>query len=241
MIIYGRNVIITSLEAKQKIHEIWIAQNANGPIIKKIQQMARQNEIPVKSQPNNVMDKKAGFGNVHQGVVAFIDDFSYSDMYAFFNTISDKEKQLVIVLDQINDPHNLGAIIRTADCAGVDAVIIPSHNSAQITNTVIKVSAGASFYIPIIKVNSLEDTIQELQSRSYKIVTTDGDSEQTLYEPNYNEKIALIIGNEGTGIRKKIKGMSDYRIKIPLYGKTESLNASVAAGICIYHIKENQK
>ena len=241
MIIYGRNVIITAIEAKQKIQELWVSKTANGPVIKKIQHICRTNDIPVFEKPSQAIDKKAGSGVVHQGVIGFTKGFDYVDLNRTLNDLdlSDGLK-LILVLDQINDPHNLGAIIRTAECAGVSAIIIPSQNSAQVTSTVMKVSAGAVFYLPIIRVKTVEEAILTLKDKHFNIITTDGEATSTLYDIDYDTHCALIIGNEGTGIRNKIIKLSDHTINIPIHGRTESLNASVAAGICMYHIKEKQ-
>jgi 23S rRNA (guanosine2251-2'-O)-methyltransferase len=236
MLIYGRNVVLTALESAQHIKKIWISKTAHGDVVEKIKKLAMRAEVELETVPQQVVDKRAKAGTTHQGILADMPDFAYAKMSDLLHDVAKAEKSVTIILDQITDPHNFGAIIRTAECAGCRAIIIPSDNSSSVNETVLKVSVGAAFYLPIIVSNDLSSDIAKLKQAGMMMVATSSQSETSYTDLDYSGHSGLIIGNEATGIRKFIKKQADHLIHIPIKGKMESLNASVAAGICIYEM-----
>ena len=236
--IYGRHVVETALKVDYPIHRI-LMSNTNKSKFKLIEQLARRKGIPVEKVYD--LNKRFPQGTVHQGIAAEVDSFPYKNLSDILTGINNNQKSLIIVLDQITDPHNLGAIIRSAESAGATAIIVPSSGGAKVTATVFKVSAAMAFYQPIVLVDDLLIIIETLKKNGFTIYSTDMQAEQSFSQIEYATHSCLIIGSEETGIRKQIRNNSDVLIKIPIYGKSESLNASVAAGICIYGIVERQK
>lgn len=175
-----------------------------------------------------------------QGIVVLISDYDYYvDFGAFLERIAKNKKSLVLILDEIQDPRNFGAIIRSAEVFGVDGIIIPERNSVRINETVVKTSTGAIEHVDIVKVTNINDAIQQLKKLGYWIYGADGGVNSTDYKTeNYPEKVALILGSEGNGMRKKVRENCDFIIKIPMYGKINSLNVSVAGGILLAEIKD---
>lgn len=242
MQIYGRNVVLTALELGYKFKNLNIAATVEGDAIKKIKRFVfKIDGLDIKWLPPQLIDKIAGAGNVHQGVVGEIEDFDYKQLEPFIEAkLKEKKDPVIVICDQITDPHNLGAIIRSADCSGADAVIIPSKHSADINTTVFKTSAGSAFNLPVIKVDDLKITMDFLKKKKFGLFGLVGDAETSFSELHYENPTALIIGNEGIGIRKMIRNNCDELIKIPIYGKGESLNASVASAVVLYHIAEKR-
>jgi 23S rRNA (guanosine2251-2'-O)-methyltransferase len=239
MKIFGRNVMIRALETKQKISELHISQGAHGEAIDKIKKICKAEKIVYQEADTSKLDKLAGAGNVHQGVFAEM-DFNFLEVNDLISKIKNLEQSFIIILDQITDPHNVGAIIRTAEAAGAIALVLTEKNSADISSTVIKVSAGSVFNLPIVKLDEMESLIDKLKGIHVQCIATDGLAEKSMYETQYENHVALIIGNEEIGIRKAIKKRASSLINIPIFGTSESLNASVAAGICMYHIRAKQ-
>ncbi|MCB0278520.1 MAG: 23S rRNA (guanosine(2251)-2'-O)-methyltransferase RlmB [Calditrichaeota bacterium] len=235
--IYGRHVVETALKVNYPIRRILIA-NTNQSKYKQIEQLAMRKGIRVEKTHN--LNQRFPQGTVHQGIVAEVDAFPYKSLEDILATIKADQKSLVIVLDQITDPHNLGAIIRSAESAGATAIVIPSSGGATVNATVFKVSAATAFYQPIVLVNDLIQAINQLKENGFTVYSTAMQAEKSFSQIDYARHSCLVIGNEETGIRKQIRNLSDVLIKIPIYGKSESLNASVAAGICIYGIVERQ-
>jgi len=242
MQIFGRNIVLTALELEIKLSRIQIAANVQGDSIKKIKKLvAKQEGLEIKWLPPQLIDKIAGANNVHQGVVAEIAEFEYEDLHVFIpKLLKEKTLPIIVVCDQITDPHNLGAIIRSAECAGADAVIIPDKHSAEINNTVFKTSAGAAFTLPIIRVSDLKETIDFLHKHKFGVFGLAGEAESSYTELHYENPTAVVIGNEAVGMRKAIRNNCDELIKIPIHGKSESLNASVASAVVLYHIVDKR-
>ena len=174
---------------------------------------------------------------VHQGIILDVVDFSYTDYHQFIKS----EDSFIILLDHLEDPHNLGAIIRTSEAAGVNGIIIPKDRGVTVNSTVIKTSTGAIDNIPISIVTNLNQTIADLKKNGFWIVGTDMDNSMDYRKIDYSGKIALIIGNEGSGISRMVRESCDFMAKIPMYGKVNSLNASVSAGIIIYEVVRQKR
>lgn len=228
MYIYGKNVVKEKILSGEKIDKLYLSENFND---KDLLTLIRTNKIKYSFLPKNAMDRKVD--GLHQGIIAQTDDVDTFDL-SYLGSIK-TDTPLVIMLDHLEDPHNFGAIVRTAEALGVDAIIIPSDRSVSITSTVVKTSAGAIYNVPIIKVVNLSATIKKLKDLGYWIVGTDMQGEDYT-KIDYKMPTCVVIGNEGNGISKIISDNCDYIVKIPMVGKINSLNASVSCGIVIAHI-----
>ena len=227
MIVYGRNVAKEVLKNNKKIKEILLQDNFDD---KEILSLIENKNLRVKRLNKKEIMRFDKFS--HQGIILDIEDFSYTDYEEFFNVDNAK----VVILDHLEDPHNLGAIIRTAEAAGITGIIIPKDRSVDINSTVMKTSAGALENMKISKVTNIVSTINNLKDNGFWIVGTTMDGQYDYKDIDYKGKIALVIGNEGNGMSKGVKDACDYIARIPMKGKINSLNASVAAGIMIYEM-----
>ena len=225
MIVYGRNVAKEILSSDKKIFNVYISNSFDE---QNILDIINSKKIKINKLDRKIMDKK--FGDNNQGIALEIEDFKFKQLEDI------KNGSFIIILDHLEDPHNLGAIIRTCECAGVDAIIIPKKRSVQINSTVMKVSAGALNNINIIEVSSLAQTIDKLKDYGYWVYGTDMEDSVNYTDIEYDKKTCLIIGSEGNGISRLVREKCDFIIRIPMKGKINSLNASVAAGIAIYEV-----
>lgn len=233
MYVYGKNVAIELLKKNKKIHKAIIYENFNDQFI--ISELQKRN-IPIKTMTKKQIDELAK-GN-HQGIILNIPEFKFTDI----DDIKYKEDELpfLVILDHLEDPHNFGAIIRTCEAAGVDGIIIPKDRSVDINSTVMKTSVGALDNVPICMVTNLNNTIKDLKKKGFWIVGTDMDGEEYT-QIDYNSPIALVIGSEGNGMSRLVKESCDFIASIPMKGKINSLNASVATGIMIYEVLRQRK
>ena len=233
MLVYGRNVALDLFQNSHSIRKIYLQ---DGFSCKNLNSYLDSYKSMIKILSKIQMDDLVT-GN-HQGIILDIPDYSYQSL----DTIYEKQASFVVVLDHIEDPHNLGAIIRTCEAAGVDAIILPINRSCMINDTVIKTSVGAVFHMDIIPVVNLRNTIEELKKHSFWAVGTSlSDCSIDYRDIDYTSHIALVIGNEGKGISPLIEKTCDFIAKIPMYGTTNSLNVSVATGIMIYEVIRNRK
>ena len=227
MIVYGRNVAKEVLKNNKKIKECFLQESFDD---KEILSLLENRNINIKRLNKKEISRFDKFS--HQGIILDIEEFSYTD-YEDFYDIPDAK---IVILDHLEDPHNLGAIIRTAEAAGINGIIIPKDRSVDINSTVMKTSAGALENMKVSKVTNLVATINDLKKNGFWIVGTAMDGEYDYKDVDYKGKMALVIGNEGNGISKSIRESCDYVANIPMKGKINSLNASVAAGIMIYEM-----
>lgn len=227
MLVYGRNVAKEILKNNKVVKKITLQKDFSD---KEILSLIEKRKIKTE-----YLDKK-GFSRFdkfsHQGIILDIEDFCYTDYTSFL----DEENAKVVILDHIEDPHNLGAIIRTCEAAGITGIIIPKDRSVDVNSTVMKTSAGALENVKISQVTNLVNVIGELKENGFWIVGTAMNSDTDYRDIDYTGKFALVIGNEGKGMSKVVTEECDYIAKIPMYGKINSLNASVAAGIMIYEM-----
>ena len=233
MYIYGKNVAREKLHNNSKINKIYLSEKFND---REILDLIRKNNIKVSFVKNYELDKKVE--GLHQGIVMEIDDvktYSYNEIIPNIK----KENPVIVMLDHLEDPHNFGAIIRTSEALGVDAIIIPTDRSVKVNSTVVKTSAGAIEYIPIIRVVNLNDTIKKLKDDGYWIIATDMDGEEYT-KIDYNMPVCIVIGNEGKGISRMVSENSDIIASIPMKGKINSLNASVSCAIVLSHIMKDR-
>ncbi len=228
MFIYGKNVAKEKINSGEKINKVFLADNFND---KEIIKMIKDNSIKYTILPIKLLDKKVD-GN-HQGIVIEVDDVDTFD-FDYINKIK-KNHPLLVMLDHLEDPHNFGAIIRTCEALGIDAIIIPNDRNVSINGTVVKTSAGAIYNMPIVRVANLTATINKLKDIGYWIIGTDMNG-QDYTQIDYDMPICLVIGNEGHGMSKIVRDNCDFIAKIPMSGKINSLNASVSCGIILSRI-----
>ena len=228
MYIYGKNVAIEKINSKEKINKVYLSDKFND---KEIFKLIKDGKIKYTVVPSKVLDTKVG--GLHQGIVIEVDDVKTLE-FDYIKSIK-KKNPLVVMLDHIEDPHNFGAIIRTCEALGVDAIIIPNDRNASVNATVVKTSAGAIYNTSIVRVANLGVAINKLKDLGYWIIGTDMDGEDYT-KIDYNMPICLIIGNEGHGMSKVIHDNCDYIAEIPMIGKINSLNASVSCGIVLSRI-----
>lgn len=231
--IYGKNSVIEALTSgKREINKILISRNLHTDSkIEKIKELAQSKGIIFQFVGKEKFLDYQEYN--HQGVIAQISPIKYTDIDDFIET--HKENSSVVVLDGVEDVHNIGAIIRTCVCAGIDGIIIPSRRNSPITSVVEKTSAGAVNHIPIIKVNSLSSTIQKLKNNNWWVIATDASSKDTCYDINYCDmNFALIMGAEHAGVSKSLLKMSDFQVKIPMLKDFNSLNVSAATAIIVF-------
>ena len=232
MIVYGRNVAKEILKNDKKIEKIILQENFDD---KEILSLIENKKIVVNRVCKKEISKFDKYS--HQGIILYVEDFKYADIDEFSNG----ESSVIVILDHLEDPHNLGAIIRTCEAAGIDGIIIPKDRSVDINSTVMKTSAGALENVKVAKVVNLVQTIKKLKDKGYWIVGTDMENSVDYREIDYSGKICIVIGSEGFGMTKSVKDECDFIARIPMYGKINSLNASVAAGVMIYEVIRSKK
>ncbi len=232
--IEGRNSVLELLESGKDINKIYVTRGEKHGSINKILAIAKDRKIIVVEKDKRQMDEMAQEEN-YQGVIAIVPPFEYVEISDILDTAKEKnEDPFVIILDGIEDPHNLGSIIRTAETAGVHGIIIPKRRAASVNSTVNKASAGAVEHMKIARVTNISDSIEELKQAGLWICGTDISAEKYYYNQDLIGPLGIVIGNEGKGISEKVKKNCDFNVKIPMRGKITSLNASVSTGIIVY-------
>lgn len=239
--IEGRNSVLELLEAGRDVNKILVAKGEKHGSIHKIIAIAKERKILIAELERNKLNQIAQTEN-HQGVIAIVPPFNYCEVEDILELANKKhEMPFILILDGIEDPHNLGSIIRTAETAGVHGIIIPKRRAASVNSTVSKVSAGAVEYMKIARVNNLNETIRYLKEQGVWVCGTDMQTEIIYTKQDYKMPLALVIGSEGFGISRLVKENCDFLVKIPMKGKITSLNASVSAGIIMYEILRQRK
>jgi 23S rRNA (guanosine2251-2'-O)-methyltransferase len=239
-IIIGRKPVLEALNSNEEIEQVYILFGQQGNIINAIRVAAKKRGIKCNQIPLERFRTYAPSQNA-QGVVALKQDFKFSSLDEILSESKKTSPPLILILDEIQDPHNVGAILRSAECSGVNGVILTKHHSATITSTVTKTSAGATEHLKICQVNNLSQTIDELKEKGFWIVGSSLDNAKNYTEVDYNIPIALIVGNEEKGIRKLTTSKCDFLVKIPMSGKIQSLNVSVATGILLFEILRQRR
>ncbi|MDD2496151.1 MAG: 23S rRNA (guanosine(2251)-2'-O)-methyltransferase RlmB [Tissierellia bacterium] len=239
-VIEGRNPVIEALKNDVQIDKILISKEVKEVSISTLLTLAKDKNVLVKYVDKAALNKISENGR-HQGIVAQAMEYEYMNIDDIFTNAREKgEKPFVIILDEITDVHNLGAIIRTAECLGAHGVIIPNRRAAGVNGVVAKTSAGAIEYIPIVRVTNINQTLGILKEKGLWIYGADMDGEKFIYEEKFDTPVGLVIGSEGKGIGRLIKENCDTIVKIPMKGKINSLNASCAASIIIYEVMKQR-
>ena len=232
--IEGRNSVLELLESGKDVNKIFVTRGEKHGSINKILGIAKERKIIVVEKDKKQMDEMAQEEN-YQGVIAIVPPFEYVEISDILEVAKERnEDPFVIVLDGIEDPHNLGSIIRTAETAGVHGVIIPKRRAVSVNSTVNKASAGAVEHMKIARVTNISDAIEELKQAGLWVCGTAVDTNKYYYNQDLTGPLAIVIGNEGKGIGEKVKKNCDFLVKIPMKGKVQSLNASVSTGIVVY-------
>ena len=240
--IEGRNSVLELLESGKDINKIFVTRGEKHGSINKILAIAKERKIIVVEKDKKQMDEMAQEEN-YQGVIAIVPPFEYVEIQDIINDAKEKkEEPFVLILDGIEDPHNLGSIIRTAETAGVHGIIIPKRRAASVNSTVNKTSAGAVEHMKIARVTNIADAIEELKQEGLWICGTAIDTDKYYYNQDLTGPLGIVIGNEGKGIGEKVKKNCDFLVKIPMKGKIGSLNAAVSTGIVVYEsVKQRAK
>ena len=233
--IYGIRTVIEAIRSGDKtIDKIFIQIGLTGRLINELEALIRKNKLKssyVPTQKLNRLSKKN-----HQGVIARISPIKFYEINQIIEKIEDKKDALILILDQINDVRNFGAIIRTAEVSGVDAIIIQNQSSAPINADTVKTSAGGVFNVPICKVSHIKDAIYHLKSSKIMVIAASEKAEKNIYDLSLKKSLAIIMGSEERGISYSVLKLSDEMVKLPMFGKIESLNVSVASGIFLYEV-----
>ncbi|MCI6854286.1 MAG: 23S rRNA (guanosine(2251)-2'-O)-methyltransferase RlmB [Firmicutes bacterium] len=236
-IIVGRNPVTEALRSGREIDKLMVSSEEGS--MKKILALAKERRIPVMKVEKSAIDRIAE-GKAHQGVAAYVSAYAYAELEDIFRIAEERgEDPFIIILDNLEDPHNLGAIMRTAECAGAHGVIIPKRRACGLTEVVAKASAGAIEYMPCVKVTNIAQTIEELKERGIWVAACDMGG-QEYYKANLKGKLAVVIGSEGFGISRLVKEKCDFVVSMPMVGRITSLNASNAAAVIIYEVRKQR-
>lgn len=234
-LIIGRNPVMEALKSGRSVNKVIISEQLNATTKKQLERDSKKAGTIIQQVPKSRLNQLTQ-GN-HQGIIAYVASYQYASLEDIFKAAENKnELPFFVILDELEDPHNLGSILRTADATGVHGIIIPKHRSVGLTATVAKTSAGAIEYVPVVRVTNITDTIKELKERHVWVVGTDADGSEDYRALDGATPIALVIGNEGRGMSRLVKESCDWTVHLPMKGKVSSLNASVASSLLLYEI-----
>ncbi len=231
MLAEGRNPVKEAVLGNKSIDKIVVEDKIKDTSVRETVRLAREKKIRVEFAPKEALDRLSKTGH-HQGIIAVLSDFDYTPLDEVLGGFG---RRFFVVLDKVTDPHNLGSVIRSAECAGVSAVIIPERNFALVNETVIRTSMGAISHVKVCKVKNLNDAIKKIKDSGVFVYVADMDGE-SMYKTNLTGDIAIVVGSEGDGVSSLTKKLADGVISIPMKGKLNSLNASVAAGIIMFEV-----
>lgn len=236
MYIYGKNIVNESLKNNKSITQVFVSNTLDD--LNRIKKITKEKGIKLTILSNQEMNQK--FGKNNQGMVALIVEYGYKELSEVLKKTKDKQNVAIAILDGLEDPHNLGAIMRTADATGMDAIIIPKNRSVSLNSTVAKVSTGAIEHVDVVQATNLVQTINKLKDEGFWIIGLDMDGSVDYKTQDYSGKIAVVIGSEGFGISRLVKENCDFNVHIPMFGHVNSLNASVSASLIFYEIIRNR-
>lgn len=233
--IFGTRAIIEAIEAGKEIDKVYLQIGVSNPLTSELNTLIKKNNINTSYVPIEKLNRLSSKN--HQGAVATISPITYHDLETVVETVlSTKEAPLFLILDHLSDVRNFGAIIRTAECTGVDGIIIPRKGGAPLNGVAVKTSAGAAFNIPIIKTDHIKDAIYHLQGSGIKVIAATEKTTETIYDLSLKEPIAIVMGREDSGVSPGVLKIVDHKAKLPLLGTIASLNVSVACGALLYEI-----
>ncbi len=226
----GKNPVREILASTKTVEKLLVQDKTTDAGIRELIAQARDKKIRVEFVPKEALDRLSKTGH-HQGVIAIATDFAYTEL----DEVLGEDKKFLVLLDKLSDPHNLGSILRTAECTGVTAVIIPARGSVLVNETVIRTSAGAASHVRVVKVNNLHDAIKKIKEAGVFVYVTDMDG-KSMYSVDLTGNVAIVVGSEGSGVSSLTRKLADEVISIPMVGKINSLNASVSAGVVMYEV-----
>lgn len=231
LVTYGRNSVMEFLRAG-KVRQIYLKSGRHDERLQEILEEAKSRAVPIKEVEEEELDSMSG-GVVHQGIAALLFPYEYQDMNAVIKKWEEKDP-IFILLDGVEDVRNLGAIVRTAECAGAACVLLPNHKSSPVTAAAMKTAAGAFAYLPVCRIGNIQQTLKYLKEKGFWVVGTDMDGESLYYEANLKGPLVIVMGAEGKGMSPLTRRMCDFCVRIPMKGKVSSLNVSVAAALLLY-------
>ncbi|MBQ8425536.1 MAG: 23S rRNA (guanosine(2251)-2'-O)-methyltransferase RlmB [Clostridia bacterium] len=235
MKIEGKNPVREIINSSTDIKRVIIEKGNPNTLLKEIEDICAKKHIKVQYMDKKDLDKMSETGH-HQGVIAECPDFEYASLDKLISNCKQEGKDMLfIILDEVLDPHNLGSIIRVAECAGATGVIISNRRSASVNETVVRTSAGATAYLPVVRVTNINQVIEQLKNENVWVYALDMDGEE-MYKTNLTGNVALVVGGEGNGVSRLTRKLCDGVISIPMFGQVNSLNASVSAGIATYEV-----
>ncbi|HBA87912.1 MAG TPA: 23S rRNA (guanosine(2251)-2'-O)-methyltransferase RlmB [Geobacter sp.] len=234
-IIYGLNPVMEALRGTRRIFELFVAGTSADKRLEKLLKLAAERKVPVRQREKADLNRLCGTDH-HQSVALKVEPFPYADLDDVLENIKEEPDRLVLVLDSVQDPHNLGALIRSAACAGAHAVVIPKDRAAGVTAAAEKASAGAAGTVAVAQVVNISQALETLKQAGFWIYGADGSAKRTLYQMDFSGPVALVIGGEGEGIRPLVRKGCDEVVSIPLQGGVNSLNASVAGGVFLFEV-----
>jgi 23S rRNA (guanosine2251-2'-O)-methyltransferase len=220
--------------------KIWVAFGRSGTVVQRILELARQQKTPVSFKDRAALDEKAGTPK-HQGVLALLSGLETLELEPFLKQLPAKARRFIVLLDEVQDPHNLGAIFRTACAAGVEGILLPKHRTSPVTPAAVKASAGAAGRVSLVRVGNAAETLRAIRERGIFVVGADASAQIEIYEQDLCQDLCLVIGGEAKGLRPVVKKLCDGLIAIPMIGPIDSLNASVAAGILFYEVVRQRR
>lgn len=233
-VLIGRNAVIEAIRSGRGINKLLIADGDKEGSVKEVISLAKEQGIVIQFVERSKIEGIAG-GLRHQGVLAYVAPVAYSDLETILQAAETKgEAPFLLLLDELEDPHNLGALLRTADATGVHGVLIPKRRSVPLTATVAKTSAGAVEYVPVARIGNIAQTLRKLKAKGFWVAGADMDGSQNYYEADLTGPLVLVVGSEGHGMSRLTKEQCDFIVKMPMVGKINSLNASVAGSILMY-------
>lgn len=239
--VYGKNPVMEALRSGQTVHKVWVAEDAKKGQMNQVLGLCKTHQVQVLTVPKKRLDQMAD-GESHQGVIAQCAAYEYAEMDDLFARAKKKDEQpFFLLLDELEDPHNLGSILRTADASGVHGVIIPKRRAVGLTSTVARTSAGAISHVPVVRVTNLARTMDDLKKQGLWFVGTDAKGETDYRYMETDLPLALVIGSEGKGISRLVKEKCDFLVSLPLMGQVTSLNASVAASLLMYEVMRKRQ
>lgn len=233
MIIEGKNAVAEALRGNVTIEKVLVLKAGAGRGVYELTAECRKRKIPVQNVEKSALDRLSVSGGRHQGVIAVCTEFVYSEISEITEGKGEGKGLLIIILDGVEDPHNVGAIIRVADCAGASGIILPKRRGCGVTDTAVKVSCGAAGHVKVAKVGNINDAVRELKEEGIKVFAADMEGDD-IYKTDLTGDVAFVIGGEGHGVHELTKKLCDGTVALPQRGKINSLNASVAAGITVY-------
>ncbi|KAF1273866.1 23S rRNA (guanosine(2251)-2'-O)-methyltransferase RlmB [Bacillus amyloliquefaciens] len=233
--VIGKNAVIETLKSDRKLYKLWMAENTVKGQAQQVMELAKKRGVTIQFVPRKKLDQMVE--GQHQGVVAQVAAYEYAQLDELYKRAEERNEQpFFLILDELEDPHNLGSIMRTADAVGAHGIVIPKRRAVGLTSTVAKASTGAIEHIPVVKVTNLARTLDEMKERGIWVVGTDASAREDYRSMDGKMPLALVIGSEGRGMGRLAKEKCDFLIKLPMAGKVTSLNASVAAGLLMYEV-----